>query len=193
MGRALIAVLLLAGGARGAVVEVPYLFFPQGVGSPMYYNGGAQSADMLANQMRCESTVPAVSITNATKLGMEIFGDVGQICGSAIYTADGNTQIATTGAQTCGQVHSVVVTVPAFSIAAGTQYVYCWSTNTPGYPQRFGTLNFWMFINDTLPGTMGNAANAAPGGAPPATTGALTPWASLPSPNREGVYLFIAK
>lgn len=156
--------------------SVRYLFTPSG--TPELRVPATLNWPMIpaVNAMHCHPFVPIFNLLNATKIAWQVTqaGGGGSQCSVAIYSADGNTRLATTGATPCSSTGVITVTVAPFSLTAGTTYLQCATGNDLAI--QFATMQQAHVLNATLGGVAGKALNLATVGAPPLTTGSISSW-----------------
>lgn len=175
MTRALLLLLLVATTVAGEGTSTTYEWLPA---RP---TGGATTAWPTANVLRCTAMTPQLSISNATQMAWFVSGGLGGggLCSFTIYSADGSTQIVTSGAVDCSATGSVAVTgLSAFALTAGTKVQVCTCANANGgsYLSASSATAIITTMQNALATPIGTqAANACTAGAAPSTTGALSP------------------
>lgn len=133
------------------------------------------TGSVSTNQTRCTNSVNNQAAITATHIAFEITtGQASTHAGVTIYSADGSTKIADSGAQDSSTATVKTATISSFTLNFGTEYRTC-MTADGGTPPTFRTANSSnTLLNNVTVAAIGTAANAGSAGVTPATTGAMT-------------------
>jgi hypothetical protein len=149
-----------------------------GVHPDFYGSSNFNTADV----MNCFAWTPTEGLTNGTTMAFFMTGGAGgsNACSFTLYSADGTTQMATTGAINCGASGAKSVTgLTPFTIVQGTKYQVCNCVAVSGGTYAGadpGPSSGIELLQNALSGAplATTAANGCTVAVPPATTGALS-------------------
>ncbi len=125
--------------------------------------------------------MPEQGIDNATAIAFQVTGGLGggSFCSVTIYTDDGTSTVATTGALSCATSGPKAATgLSAFTLTEGTKYQVCICASATGgsYLTGLPAGTVLADLENVFAGVpLGSiAANTCTAGAAPASTGALS-------------------
>lgn len=133
------------------------------------------TGSVSTNQTRCTNAVNNQANITATHIAFEITTpQAATHAGVTIYSADGLTKIADSGAQDSSTATVKTATISSFTLNFGTEYRTC-MTADGATPPTFRTANSSnILLNNVTVAAIGTAANAGAAGVTPTTTGAIT-------------------
>lgn len=133
------------------------------------------SSETTADEMRCDMYIPDVGITNADRISFQLSNSgVAVVCAAAIYSADGNTRLGSTGGVDCSGGGTITATGSAFTLVEGTEYQLCHCSNQTHLPAFLivdNAANTSALANTITPAGSFVASNPCVSGVPPTTTG----------------------